>query len=319
MGREQSLETGTKTGWMVRLLPGVKTRKQAREALWAYIFISPWLLGLIIFFGGPIIASLLLAFTDYNLLKTPQFIGLGNFQRAFGEDNLFWPALGKTFYFSAIYVPIVVVGSLLLAIFLNQRVAGTNIFRTLFFLPHLTPAVSLAILWLWLLHPQLGPVNHILGKLGLPQPGWHTSPIWAMPAIIIMTLWAGLGGNRMLIYLAGLQGVPQELYEASQIDGAGAWAKFRYVTLPMISPVIFFNFILAVIGSLQVFTQAFVSTRGGPAYATWFFALHIYHQAFKYYRLGYGCLLAWFLAVILIIFTYIQMRFSERWVYYAGA
>jgi len=318
-GGGKSLVAAPRVSWAVRLLPGVKTRTEAREALWGYLFQVPWLLGLVIFWGGPIIASLFLAFTDYNLLKSPEFVGLENFRLAFTGDRLFWPSLGRTFYFALIYVPVVVLGSLLLAMLLNQRMAGTNVFRTLFFLPHLTPAVALAILWLWILHPEMGPMNQILGKLGLPQPGWLMSPQWAMPALILMGLWGGLGGNRMLIYLAGVQGVPKELYEAAEIDGAGSWSRFRHVTLPMISPVIFFNLIMGVIGALQVFTTSFVATRGGPAYATWFFSLHIYNQAFRYYRLGYGCLLAWFLGVILIAFTYVQIRFSERWVYYAGA
>jgi multiple sugar transport system permease protein len=306
--------------WLVRLLPGIGTRSEAREALWAYVLLSPWLVGLLVFWAGPLVVSLLLAFTEYNLPRTPTFVGLANFRLAFSGDRLFWPSLRKTFYFAGVYVPFVVTGSLLLAILLNQKVGGTNIFRTLFFLPHLTPAVALAVLWRWLLHPQMGPVNEILKGLGWANPpGWLTSPTWAMPAIIIMTLWAGLGGNRMLIYLAGLQGVPEELYEAAEIDGAGTWARFRNVTLPMMSPVIFFNVVLGVIGALQVFTTAFVATRGGPAYATWFFSLHIYNQAFRYYRLGYGSVLAWMLGIILIGFTYFQVKLSERWVYYAAS
>lgn len=318
MGGSESLSVGAKKGGLARLVPGVRTRTQAREAIWGYTFIAPWILGLIIFVGGPIIVSALLSFADYNLLKTPEYIGLGNFRLAFRGDRLFWPSLGRTFYYSFIYVPIAVIGSLLLAVLLNQKVGGTNFFRTLFFLPHLTPEVALAVLWLWLLHPQLGPVNQILGALHLPKPGWLNDPNWAMNSIILIGLWGGLGGNRMLIYLAGLQGVPQELYEASEIDGAGRWAKFRHVTLPMISPTILFNAILGIIGALQTFSTAYVTTEGGPAYATWFLSLHIYQQAFRYYRLGYGSMLAWFMAVILVAFTYMQLKSSERWVHYAA-
>ena len=303
---------------VARVLLGAQTRGQAREALAAYGFISPWLLGLLVFFGGPIIASLALSFFDYSLVSEAKFVRLGNFEMAFTEDRLFWPSLGRTFYWAVLYVPTVVFGSLVLAVLLNQRLKGTNFFRIVFFLPHLTPAVSLAVLWGWLLHPVLGPINTALGAMGLPQPGWLASATWAMPALIIMGLWGGMGGNRMLIFLAGLQGVPQELYEAAEIDGAGVWAKFRRVTVPMISPVVFFNTILGVIGALQVFTVAFVSTQGGPSYATWFFALHIYNQAFRYFRLGYGCTLAWVLAVTLMVLSYVQIRLSKNWVYYAA-
>jgi multiple sugar transport system permease protein len=201
---------------------------------------------------------------------------------------------------------------------LNQGVKGTNTFRTVFFLPSLTPTVALALLWTWLFHPTLGPINVALGWLGIPGPGWLTSKVWAMPALIIITLWAAIGGSTMLIFLAGLQGVPQELYEAAKIDGAGSWARFRAVTLPLISPTVLFNLILGVIGALKVFTLAFVATLGGPSYATWFLALHIYRQAFEYFRMGYGSALAWIFVVILLIFTYIQMTWSRRWVYYAG-
>jgi len=303
---------------LARILLGARTPGQAREALWAYVFLLPWLLGLILFFGGPILASLVLSLFDYSLIKPPVFVGLGNLRKAFTDDALFWPSLGRTFRWAMMYVPPVVAGSLFLAILLNQKLKGTSVFRTLFFLPHLTPAVSLAVLWTWILNPLTGPVNYILGEMGLPQPAWLTSEAWAMRALLIMAFWGGLGGNRLLIFLAGLQGVPQELYEAAEIDGAGAWAKFRHVTMPMISPVILFNVLLAFIGALKVFTTAYVATKGGPNYATWFLALHIFNQAFNYFRFGYGAALAWLLAIILVIFSYVQMRLSSRWVYAAG-
>ncbi|MCB0085963.1 MAG: sugar ABC transporter permease, partial [Caldilineaceae bacterium] len=199
-----------------------------------------------------------------------------------------------------------------------QGVKGTNIFRTLFFLPSLTPAVALALLWSWLFHPSVGPINVVLRWMGIAGPGWLTSKEWALPALIIISLWAAIGGNSMLIFLAGLQGVPRELYEAAAIDGAGSWARFRAVTLPLITPTLFFNLVLGIIGALKVFTLAFVATLGGPSYATWFYALHIYRQAFEYFRMGYGSALAWIFVVILLIFTFIQLRLSNRWVYYAG-
>lgn len=307
-----------RVSWIARTVLGAETSGQVSEALAAYAFLSPWLLGLLFFFGGPIIISLVLSFFDYSLISEAKFVGLANFATAFTEDNLFWPSLGRTFYWAAIYTPTVVLGSLLLAVLLNQRLAATNLFRTVFFLPHLTPSVALAVLWGFILHPRLGPVNYALSQIGIEGPGWLASEKWAMPALGIMGLWGGLGGNRMLIFLAGLQGVPQELYEAAEIDGSGPWSKFRHITVPMISPVVFFNLILGIISALQVFTTAYVATQGGPNYATWFLALHIYNQAFRYFRLGYGSTLAWILAFILVVFTYVQMKLSNRWVYYAA-
>jgi multiple sugar transport system permease protein len=193
-----------------------------------------------------------------------------------------------------------------------------NAFRTLYFLPSLTPTVALALVWLWLFHPKVGPINVALSGLGVEGPAWLASSEWALPALIIIDLWAGWGGSAMLIFLAGLQGVPRELHEAAEIDGAGPWAGFRHVTLPMLTPTILFNFILGVIGALKVFTLAFVATKGGPSYATWFFALHIYNNAFEYFRMGYGSALAWIFVVILLVFTAVQLALSRRWVYYAG-
>jgi multiple sugar transport system permease protein len=297
---------------------GVSSPLGIHRALWGYIFLSPWALGLIIFVLGPIVASAYFGFTEYDVLSPPRWIGIQNYNKAFGSDELFWPSLGRTFRYSIIVIPIGMIGSLILAMLLNQGVKGTNLFRTFFFLPSLTPAVALALLWKWLLHPTVGPVNTMLGWLGIEGPAWMASKQWAMPALILISLWGGIGGGRMLIFLAGLQGVPQELYEAAEIDGAGTLHKFRHVTLPMISPTMFFNLILGVIGALQVFTLSYVATLGGPSYATWFFALHIYRQSFEYFRMGYGSALAWIFVIILLIFTMLQLDLSRRWVFYAG-
>ncbi len=310
--------TGQPSTPMVARLLGVSSAMQAKRAAWGYLFLLPWLLGLLVFWLGPILASFYLSLTAYDVLSAPRFIGFENYVTAFTKDDLFWPSLARTFQYSLIVVPLGLAGSLFLAILLNRGMKGTNIFRTLFFMPHLTPVVALALLWTWLFHPTVGPVNQVLGALGLSGPGWLTSAQWALPALIIISLWANWGGNGMLIFLAGLQGVSQELLDAAEIDGAGTWAKFRNVTLPMISPTILFNLILGIIGSLQVFTLAFVATEGGPSYATWFYALHIYNQAFKYFRMGYGSALAWLFVVLLLIFTFVQLRLSRRWVYYGG-
>jgi len=315
-----SAEVATKPGSisLVARLAGAKTPLQARKALWGYLLLLPWLLGLIIFIVGPIIASFYFSFTDYEGMGVPAWIGLANYQKAFFGDDLFWPSLGRTFEYSLVVVPVGLLGSLVLAVLLNRGMKGTNIFRTVFFLPSLTPAVALALLWTWLFHPTVGPINLGLSWVGVQGPGWLTDQHWALSALIIISLWASMGGNAMLIFIAGLQGVPESLMDAAEIDGAGRWDKFRNITLPMISPTLLFNLILGVIGALKVFTIAFVATQGGPSYATWFFALHIYQQAFSYFRMGYGSALAWIFVIMLLIFTYIQLSFSRRWVYYAG-
>ncbi|MBI1296150.1 ABC transporter permease subunit [bacterium] len=298
---------------------GVKTNYQARQAMWGYFFALPWIIGLLIFWGGPIVASAYFSFTNYEIIGTTRWLGLANYVRAFTTDSLFWPSLGRTFTFAVFFVPASVGGALLLAAMLNQKLKGTNIYRTVFFIPHLIPAVALAVLWTYLLQPRFGPINMFLRDLGIDSPpNWLTSRDSALYSVILINVWAAVGGNTMLIFLAGLQGVPQELYEAGDIDGASAWTKFRHITIPLLTPTIFFNLVLGVIGALKVFTTAWVATQGGPSYATWFFALHIYTEAFAYFRLGYGSALAWVLAIILMIFTYFQVQTSRRWVHYEG-
>ncbi len=305
-------------GWLARLV-GAKSQYQTRKAIWGYIFALPWIIGLVIFWGGPILASFYFSFTEYGVTNSPQFTGLANYTQAFTKDDLFWSSLGRTFTFAVIFVPVAVGGALFLAILLNQKLKGTTFYRTIFFVPHLLPAVAIAVLWTFLLSPRLGPVNQFLRAVGVAEPpAWLSGINSALPSVIMINIWAAMGGNTMLIFLAGLQGVPQELFEAAEIDGAGAWSKFRNVTLPLISPTIFFNVVLGIIAALKVFTTAFVTTQGGPSYATWFFALHIYNQAFKYFRLGYGSALAWVLAAILIVFTFVQIYYSRRWVHYEG-
>ena len=303
---------------------------RVREALWGTIFVSPWILGLIVFTVGPILASLFWSFTEKDILSSARWIGFDNYATALGlgkifpalsrlpPDRLFYQSLGRTATYALITVPIGTVSSLLLAVLLNQKLKGTYIYRTLFFIPHLIPAVAYIMLWKFLMHPRVGLINSGLAAIGITGPGWMSHPKTAMMSVILVGLWGSVGGNRMLIFLAGLQGVPTELYEASELDGANPWHKFIHVTLPMISPTVLFNVLLGIIGALQVFNIAFIGTNGGPSYATWFYALHIYRQAFEYFRMGYGSALAWMFAIALIIFTLIQMRLSERWVYYAG-
>jgi len=304
-------------GFFARLV-GAQSALQVEEAFSGYLFLLPWLLGLFIFWIGPIIASAFFSVLEYDVLSPPKFVGFENFIRAFTADKQFWPSLERTFYYAILVVPIGLIFSLFLAILLNQGAKGTNLFRAFFFIPHLTPTVALALLWTWIFNPSVGPINVALSWIGIDGPGWLTSKQWALPSVALIALWAGIGGSAMLIFLAGLQGVPKELIEAAEMDGAGRWSKFWSITLPMISPTILFNLILGIIAALKVFTISFVATNGGPSYATWFYALHIYNQAFQYFRMGYAAALAWIFVVILLAFTYIQLYVSRRWVYYAG-
>jgi multiple sugar transport system permease protein len=296
----------------------VRLTHARREALEGYVCLAPWALGFLIWIAGPMLYSLYLSLNDSDVLSPPRWVGLANYERAFFVDDLFWSSLGRTFYYALLVVPAGVAGSLLAALLLNQKLAGTNVYRTLYFLPHLTPTVAAALLWVWVLQPEFGLVNYLLGLVGIEGPAWFGSTEWAIPSIAIIALWNGIGGNRMMIFLAGLQGVPQELVDASEVDGANGWQRFRHVTLPMISPTIFFNLVLGIIAALQVFTTALIATRGGPANATWFYALHIYTNAFQYFSMGYASALAWIFFVIMFVFTAIQMGVSRRWVYYAG-
>ena len=301
-------------------LPRWMTNLRAKEAIAGYIFLLPWGLGLILFIVGPMMTSGFLSFTRYDVVNPPDFVGLKNFIEIFSKDRLFWPSLMLTFRYALIVVPLSLVGALSAAMLLNQALRGTAWFRTFFFLPHLTPIVASAVLWGWIFNADVGPINHWIRTLTGSDnaPGWFRDPDWAMTGLIIMAMWGAIGGNTMLIFLAGLQGVPQELYDAAVVDGAGLWAKFRNVTIPMLTPTIFFNMVLGIIGALKVFAAAFVATQGGPAYATWFYALHIYTRAFQYFEMGYASALAWIFFFVLFTFTYVQFRQSRRWVYYAG-
>jgi len=297
----------------------MRSPRARHEALEGYLWISPWFLGLIIFTAGPILASLYLSFTQYKIGDIPQWIGLENYREALYRDKLFWPSLGRTGYFAVFNVILGVTGSLILAMILDKIVRARSLYRAIYYLPSLTPAVATAILWGWLLHPQVGLVNDILRRIGIKGPGWLSSTDWAIPSIILISLWGSIGGGRMIIFLAGLQGVPTEFYEAAEIDGANTTQKFWHITLPMISPTVLFNLILGIIGSFNVFTIAYVATEGGPNYATWFYMLHLYYNAFSWFQMGYACALAWFLFIIVVTLTLIQLALSKRWVYYEFA
>lgn len=278
----------------------------------------PWLLGFLIFIAGPMIASAYISMTRYTIAVPPEFIGLSNYNRAFFADPNFWPSLQRTALYTLLAVPLGIAGSLLLATLLNQEIKGKALFRTLFFIPTLMPLVASGVLWTWLLQPEVGLVNTMLWRLGIAGPGWLGDPRLALACIVAIVLWGSIGGGRMIIFLAALQGVPKELGEACELDGGGAWAKFWNVTVPMITPVIFFNLVLGVLDAVGVFAIAYVATEGGPNFATWFYMLHLVNQALRFQDMGYASALAWIFFVIVLVITFIQVRASTAWVYYAG-
>lgn len=289
------------------------------QNIYGYLFLTPWLIGFLGLFIGPGVTSIYLSLTKYDVLSPPQFIGFANYVKMFTDDPLFWPSIWRTAYYAGVGVPLGVLGSMFLSILLNNKIRALPAYRTLFFMPSLVPIVASVVLWKWLLNDDFGIVNQGLRNLGIMDPpGWFGDRRWAIPSLIMMGLWQGIGGTRMIIFLAGLQGIPEELYEAASIDGASAWSKLWNVTIPLLTPTIFFNMILGIIGGLQTFTAAFVATEGGPGFATWFFSLHLYKQAFDYWNMGYAAALAWFFAVIIVSLTVWQMRLSSRWVFYYG-
>jgi multiple sugar transport system permease protein len=304
-------------------LPRPAARERTRRApltrqpgFWGFVFISPWLLGFLLFTAGPMLASLYLSFCKYDL-HTLTWVGTKNYEVLLSRDPLFWKSLGNTAIYVLFSVPIGLTGSLLIALLLNQKVKGMATFRTLFYLPSLVPAVASALVWAWVFHPDAGLLNYGLSFLGIEGPAWLLDPQTALASLIIMSLW-GIGGGRMIIFLAGLQGISDELYEAASLDGARGWASFRHITLPMLSPTIFFNLVLGIIGSFQVFTSAYVMTGGGPNNATLMYVLYLYNNAFRFFKLGKASAMAWILFVILLVFTVIQFRNASKWVYYEG-
>ncbi len=278
------------------------------------LFLLPALVPLILFRLFPMAASLGVSLTEWNLLKPPVFVGIDNYANVL-TDPKFHKALANTLYYMVGYLPLVLVGALAIAVLLNSKLKGTAFFRGIYFLPVVTSWVVVALLWKWLLSPEGGIVNYLLGLVGIDGPGWWTDPNWAMPSIIIASVWKDLGFN-MLILLAGLQSIPEHLYEAATIDGAGRWQKLRYITLPLLTPSILFAMILAMIGAFQVFDQVWVMTEGGPAGATTVVMEQVVRNAFKYGLMGEASAMSWVLFVIILLFTVFQLRFQRRWVHY---
>ncbi len=286
-----------------------------REALECYFFISPALLGFAVFVVGPILVSAYYSLCDYELTSSPQFRGVANYLGAL-KDPLFWQALKVSSVFSLSAVPLGMIGSLLLALLLNQRLRGVTAFRTLVYVPSVLSGVAIALLWSWIFNPNFGIINVLLGRVGIKGPQWLFSEEWALPALVVMSLW-GVGGG-VLINLAGLQGIPTELYEAAEMDGASSRRKLLVVTIPLLSPVIFFNLVMGIIGSLQNFTQSYIMTRGGPNHATLFYVLYLYQNAFNWFKMGYASALAWMLLGIILVLTLLVFRSAPFWVYYEG-
>jgi len=278
------------------------------------LFLLPALIPLLIFRIFPMIASLWVSMTKWNLLRAPEFLGLDNYVNVL-TDAKFHKALLNTLYYMVGYLPLVLVGAIAIAVLLNSKLKGATFFRGIYFLPVVTSWVVVALLWKWLLSPQGGMVNYLLGLVGIQGPGWWTDPNWAMPAIIIASVWKDLGFN-MLILLAGLQSIPEHLYEAATIDGATRWEKLRYVTLPLLTPSILFAMILAMIGAFQVFDQVWVMTEGGPAGATTVVMEQVVKNAFKYGLMGEASAMSWVLFAIILLFTVFQLKFQKKWVHY---
>ncbi|MBI1881526.1 MAG: sugar ABC transporter permease [Chloroflexi bacterium] len=287
-----------------------------KEAIFGYLFIAPWLFGFLILRLGPMIASLILSFTDYDIITAPVFVGAKNYLKMFSNDPSFWDSLRVTLTYAIVAVPVGLALSLLIALLLNQKVPGVAIWRTIYYLPSVVSGVAVAMLWVWLFHSEFGLINLALGYFGIHGPAWLRDPYWALPALIIMSFWT-IGGS-MIINLAGLQGIPTELYEAASLDGANAWHRFWSVTLPMLSPVLFFNLVIGVIETFQYFTNAFVMTNGGPGRSTLFYNLYLYQNAFRFYKMGYASALAWVMFLIILAFTLVIFKSSPYWVYYEG-
>lgn len=295
----------------------VKTQAamRRREAIDGYLFIAPWLIGFVVFVAGPMIASLALSFMSWDLFSDPEWVGLENY-RKLADDRLVITSLKNTAFYTFLSVPINLSVALMAALLLNAQVKGQSFFRTAFYLPAVMPVVANAVLWFWILNPEVGLANAVLDGLGLPQSQWLFDADTAKPTFILMGLWGV--GNTMIIFLAGLQGIPASLYDAAHIDGANAWQRFRAVTVPMLSPVILFNLVLGVIGSFQIFTSAYLLTDGGPNNATLFSVLYLFRLAFEQFQMGYASAFAWLIFAIILVFTLIQLKFSQRWTYYEG-
>lgn len=289
--------------------------KKKKETFYFYIFILPWLIGFVVFTLYPILASFYYSFTSYNVTSAPVFIGLQNYINAF-HDEVFYKSVQATLYYTLLSIPIGLAISLIFAMLLNANLFAKGMFRTFLYLPTMISGVSMSLLWTWIFNPQYGLANFLLSLVNIQGPHWLTNENWAIPSLVIMSLWTN--GEGIMLFLAALQGVPQSLTEAALLDGANWFHRFQNITLPMISPIFLFQLVVGVINSFQVFTQAFVMTNGGPHYATTFYVFYIYQNAFSNFNMGYASALSWMMLVAVTIITFFIMKFSNRYVYYEG-
>lgn len=289
------------------------TQRKIRQNLSGWLFASPWVIGFFLWTIGPMLASLIIAFTNWDLITQPRFVGFQNF-RSMTADNLVWKSLQVTTTYAIVSVPLQIVIGLGLALLLNTNIRFLRFYRTAFYLPSVLSGVAVALLWRWLFSTEFGLFNAMLASVGIRGPSWLGDPQWALSSLILMSLW-GVGAGT-IIYLAGLQSIPTDLYEAAEVDGASTWVRFWKITLPLMTPVLFFQLVTGFIAALQVFTEAFIMTSGGPNNATLFYLLYLYRNAFEYGRMGYASALAWVLFVYILILTLILQRTSRAWVYY---
>ncbi len=296
-----------------------------RSLGWGLAFASPWILGFCLLTVGPMVASLYYSLTEFNIFQAPQWVGVENYTKLFSSDEQFRVSLYNTTYMAVIGIPLIQLFAIISALLLNLKVRGMAVYRTIFFLPSIMPAVAVSILWTWIFHPELGVVNLILGLLNLLQPGWIADPQWSKPTLILLSMWQT--GTTTVIYVAGLQNVPTALYESAQLDGAGRWAQFRYITLPSISSVILFNVIMGIIWAFQYFTNAYIVSQfsggsgggaitGEPLGSLLFYSLQLYANAFYYFKMGYASAMAWILFVVILVVTVVVLRSSSRWTYF---
>lgn len=288
--------------------------KRRRDTIEGYIFIMPVVLGLLFFTIGPMLASFYISFTRYPILRSPEWIGLRNYVNMFTKEPYFWQAVQVTFTYAITAVPLGILGAFMLALLLNQRIKGMPFFRASFYMPTIVPAVASAVLWGWLLNADYGLVNAMLKFMGLPTSRFFGDPSSALASLVFMSLW-GVGGG-MVIYLAGLQGIPESFYEAAKIDGASSLQLFRFITVPLMTPTLFFGLVMGLIGAFQYFTEAFVLTQGGPLFSTYFYSLMVYERAFRFTQMGMAAAMAWFLLVIVLALTMLVFRSSALWVFY---
>ena len=279
-----------------------------------YWFISLWLIGFLVFTAMPFFASVVLSFTHYTAASSPQWIGLANYETLLFDDPSFWISLANTLTYALVAVPLCVATAFSLALLLNLEIRGMAVYRTIFFLPHIVPVVASSVVFMWVLNPQIGLINNVLAVVGIDGPAWLQDPAWSMTTLILLSVW-GIGGS-LVIYLAGLKDVPVSLYEAARIDGANAWQRALHITMPMMTPVIFFNLVIGIIHAFQYFTQAYILTQGGPQESTMFLALYLFFRAWRYLDLGYASALASIMFIVVAMVTIILFRTQRKWVHY---